>query len=280
MNKQQIFLKGNAGLTHMLASTHYALNLSEDLNEKGIECEIFHDWLCFQSFYQIFDIQHKNFCKSKIDTPNNSLEIKNIDLNNLQMPYVPIKITADNTAGLRRFEEFFKIYKLTNACFYIFEQKYNQFNCGNYAVIHTRGSCMIKNKHNGDYQSFLDRQNKRIEHAISCIPNDAKILFISDNQDLLVKYVDEQKIYSTSIALELYKQGIKISEKIALHSPNKDYAQGVVSEFDICFNAVLDLYLLAHAKYVYPDVEHSGFAQTGYSLYKLINQNKELRLLK
>ena len=277
---QQIFIKPRGvGLTHMLACTAYGINLSDDLNKKGIECEIICDCLAWECFHQIFNVQHKNFLGKQLDAPTKLINARDLNINDINTATLPIEITADSTAHLRDRSTFFEVYKLTQPCLSKFTRVYKSFNNGEYAVIHVRGGDMLQNKYNNDYNSFLLINQERINKAIENIPSSLKVLLVSDDQEILVKNVDNKRVFSTSIALNLYKKNIIIPKNIAMHSANKSYAQGAVSKFDICFNAVLDLFLMAHSKEIYPDVKNSGYAQQGGFLFNMLQKNPHKRLL-
>jgi len=276
----QIYINPHGtGLTHTLACTNFGLNLSDKLDQEGISNVLFYDCPNLKTFHDIFDVQHKNFSKKPAQTPLDSIEVNNINCQSLDYKNQTFKITANSPAKLNNPLDFFKIYKLIPRCFSLFEEAYNNLDKGKYATIHIRGSCIIKNKHNGDYSYFLERQEKRIQEAIKEIPQDLKILLISDNQDLLVKYVDETRVVSTSIPFKMYKQGVTLTPQTKLHCLNKSYTQDKFTAFQIDFSGVLDLFLMAHGKLIYPDTEYSGYAQTGRELYNRLLKHCELRLL-
>ncbi len=268
------------GLTHTLATTTFGLNFSDSLNKHNINNVIFFDCPNFRSFHEIFNVQHKNFSKQIIEPPIAGTKLSNSyeETEYLNFLEKTVIITADNIGKMDN-EIFLKTYQLTPICLKMLQNSYTELDNGNYATIHVRGSCVIKNKHKGDYNCFMKRQTDRIENAIKEIPKYLKILLISDNQDVLLKYVDNKRVFTTSIAFKMYERGITLPPEIKLHGLDKNFYQNSFTNFDVDFSGVMDLFLMAHSKMIYPDQEYSGYAQTGKGLYNTLMSRPDLRLI-
>lgn len=276
MHKQTIIVKGHAGLTHMLCTTTYALNLSEEINNIGLECEIFHDWINFKSFNQVFEVQHKNFLKNNPYAFNHKdvLHAKKIDILKLKENIKPILVDASCTAAINNITQ---TYKLSDEVFKKFKCNYLSLNEGNYAAIHVRGSDRIEGKY-ASYSCFLEEKTKNIEKQIEEHKNKNLItLLCSDNQDILRVFVNNKSVFSFSLPYELHQKNINFPHTDTLHKNHNKYFK-YFNDFDLNSNAAIDLYLLIHAKVLHADL-NSGFGQIAATQNKKLLNFPNLRII-
>lgn len=276
MIKQQIIVKGFAGLTHMLCVINYALDLSEKINALGLECEVFYDWAIFKNFHKIFQVQHKNFSKNNFFYSNieEQLYAKKIDINKLQDNNKPIVADSSCTAAIKNITQ---TYKLSDEVFNKFKQNYLSLNKGNYAAIHVRGSDRIAGKYE-NYSDFLEKKIKNTQLQIEeNIKKDLITLICSDNQDILCKFVNNNNVFSFSLPYELHKKNITFHYNDTLHKNHSKYSTSFDS-FESDSNAVIDLYLLMHAKSLHADL-NSGFGQIAADQHKKLQNNPELKIV-
>ena len=280
---QQIFVRGNAGLCHMLTTTNGALNLSEFLNAQGIGCEIYHDWIGWQCWYDIFEVQHKCFDRNKKLTPKDNVEIR--DIKNISLiqeaiaKNLPMRVTQYVQCGLNNPEDFFHIYKLTQKTLQHLQKSYDELDKGEYIAIHCRGGDMIRLKYQEGFDMFFKTQILRIDNILKNQHSNIKVLLVSDNQEILQHYVDNKRVFSTSIALKLLNQNVVIPQLQALHSTDKSYTKNLATEFDMCLSSVQDLFLMAHSKSLYSDHTNSSFSQTGLFLHRQLQKHPNLCVL-
>jgi hypothetical protein len=274
---QQIVIKGFSGMTHMLYCTTSALIFSDTLDFLNVQNVLYHEWRGWECFNNIYKINHKNYNNESLpftDT-SNFYNLKNIDMSNICIPpnvilHVDATSHTNITPGLRiTAEMFFKYFSLTEKYQRCLNEKISALNNGKYIALQFRGSDVCRNKQisREDFLSFCDQ---KINEKKKANPN-VVILLASDNQDVLIKHVDNKHIFTNSIAYELYKKDILLDFHQTLHTPNKSFANELFTCEQICANAALDLFLLAYSKKLFADTK-SGFGQWAVMLNKFINK--------
>lgn len=269
---QKIVIKGYAGMTHMFGSVFYALKFSEQLREnEGIKTQVYHNWVGWECFNDVFDVIHPNYCKdSFINFENLQYIVANKFSNqNNVIIQVDASLTRPYTAC-----ELFTTLKLKPTLLLNFKEKYAQLNNGQYTAVQFRGSDMFKNK-NITLEYFLNKCDITIKKILSTTDN--IILLTSDNQDVLLKYVDNKRIFTTSIGLDLHNKGITLPIHQKLHDANKSFTNNLFTPFDVCFNSFLDFLLLVHGRNLFAD-NISGYGQTAHRIHKQLKSNPNLRL--
>ena len=253
---------GGTGLGHTLTSFNYAIQMSEFLIASGVDVSLYFKWRCHSSFLNIYDVNIPYFNSSDpVDLLNTSncykYKAKNkTDWNELYK-HTNIVVDADSTATLE-YDFLFKVVRpKSQVCEQIISIVNNLLDCGHYTAIHVRGSDQIGRKFNLDYEKFLKFHFKRIDDIILNTNN--KILLCSDNQDIVMKYVDNKKIFSTSLVYDLYNESVIIKPECALHS-GLIYQQPHMDE-RVDLSATIDLFLLIFSNELYADVANSGYAQ-------------------
>lgn len=280
---------GSAGLSHALYTINYAISLAEKLLKTGHEnVRIYNAWRCIKDFDQIFDVTYPYYSKHSFDLSrlNNFITIQDLSerygvtIKDLLKEEITITekniiLNAASTAKLPSTLNFFEVYKLQLHVFKKLKNYYTTLDAGNYIGIHFRGSDILKNK-KINYEDFLSDASKKIEHIAS--DNACKILLASDNQDIIVKYVDNEKIFSYSLVYTLFQKNVIIENTQRLHCSDLTARTGV-SEYEILENATVDKFLLAHSKKLYADL-NSGYGQDANYLFSTLQKNKNLRILK
>jgi hypothetical protein len=269
---QQIIIKGYAGMTHMFACIFYALNLSDKLRENyNIQTMVYHDWRGWECFNEIFDVSHSNYNNERfINTKNLQYVIAN---KFAHQPETIIQVDASLTRPYSAYELFTTL-RLKPRLLSIFKEKYDWLNNGQYTAVQFRGSDMFKNK-NITLEYFLNKCDITIKEILSMTDN--IILLTSDNQDVLLKYVDNKRVFTTSISLDLHDKGIALPIHQKLHDANKSFTNNLFTPFDVCFNSFLDFLLLVHSRNLFAD-NISGYGQTAHKIHKELKDNPSLRL--
>lgn len=269
---QKIVIKGYAGMTHMFGSVFYALNFSEQLKKtQGIETQVYHDWRGWECFNDVFDIDHPNYCA---DNFNNSEKLDYVVANKfLNQTNAIVQVDSSLTRSYSAYDLFTTI-KLKPNLLAIFKKKYDQLNNGKYTAAQFRGSDILKNK-NITLEYFLAKCDDTIKNILSATDN--IILLTSDNQDVLIKHVDNKRIFTTSISLNLHSKGIILPIHQKLHDPDKAFTNNLFTTFDVCFNSFLDYMLLVHSENLFAD-NNSGYGQTAHRIHKELKDNPSLRL--
>ncbi len=269
---QQILIKGTAGMSHMLCSTTAALEISEYFDSINIQNVLYHNWNGWECFNNIYDVKHKNFSSNQFVNDSNKqiIPIQQLDKNNLSIPSnCIIQIDANRVSNFLTksyfYERFFDTFSLTQKYQNILEKRMLELNSRNYVAVQIRGSDICRNK-NISQKELLLYCEKTLD-IVKEKHKDEVILLTSDNQDVLIKYVDNNQIFSYSLPYQLYKNNIKLNFDQRLHCTNIEFTQGLYDLEYICSDTALDFFLLINSTSLYADIK-SGFGQVVNQLHK------------
>jgi hypothetical protein len=265
MNVMNVISAGaGTGLMHTLVSFNYAIKMSNFLVSEGRNVNLFFKWRCHESLLNLIDVNLTYFkgyyTLPLINIPDCYLYKKNtIDWSCLHN-YTNVLLNTDSVCELEYDFLFNTVRPIPQICKQIINIVDNELDCGNYTAIHVRGGDQIRNKYNSDYEKFLKLHCERIDDIVLNTNN--KILLCTDSQDIVMKYVDNKKIYSKSLVYDLHKENIVIPNDCAIHSKLPHIGERV----DL--SAIIDFYLLFFSKKLYADVNNSGYAQVATKLNK------------
>jgi len=262
-----VYLK-NSGFVNILNILWGALRLFEAYNKKYNKIiPIVYNCSLWNGITDFYDIAYPDFRIQSLEYKKlNILNIRDAEKEAFESKKDLVDVIHTSQATTLHFYKqyripppiFFEKFKLKKWLFKKIEELQNKLS-NEYIAIHVRG---------GDYtfkysshQEFIKHNSRFIEDILDKHKGQ-KFLFCSDDQTLIEKYVDSDKVYNFSVYLDLIKQDKRIPSSLSLHtSPNllNDFA---VSEHLLCESTVIDFYLLMFGKILYTNQhEYSTFAE-------------------
>ena len=272
-----VYLK-NSGFVNILNILWGALRLFESYNKKYNKViPIVYNCNLWNGITDFYDIDYPDFKVHNLDYKTlNILNIKDAEKEAFESKKDLVDVVHETLATTLHFYKqyrippavFFKKFKLKKWVVDKIIEIQNKLS-NHYIGIHVRG---------GDYtfkyqthEEFIKVNSQFIEQILR-EHKGKKILFCSDAQELIERYVDSDKICNFSIYLDLIKKNKKIPSGVSLHTSPNLMASLEVSEQSLCETTILDFYLLMFSKILYTNQhEYSTFAETlkNYNKYIL-----------
>lgn len=277
------------GFMHMLSCIWYSLQLCERYNKLfSSNLQVFFEYAAWNNILKThLNINSINFNHAPVKLTKNNYPLnrhvhrfKYEHLSDTHLQYLykltqPIDgcqlvVTSAYIAQIKP-DTFFNLFKPTELLKNLIKEKVQLLD-NNYVAIHLRGSDKLAVCYS-EFEHFEKRGIDLIEKARK-EHSDKKILLCSDNQEFLVKYVDEKTIFSNSLPFLLAKDKKILPRDASVHGLMLTNSFNISGE-DVNINTLLDFYLMVLSTVLYYD-NNSGYSCYAYSFNNHLKNNIEL----